>query len=140
MSSKSKKKQTSSTKSKASSSKPKAPVKVKKKEHGALLTIALVLMAVHGVFATYLYNAMSNAPEVQRPWIISMMVLHSLANIVAAAGIYAWKKWALYVYAGSTILALVAGLLAIGAWSTFYMVLPLAIVGWLLREKWDNFE
>jgi hypothetical protein len=139
MASKTKKKQTSSSKNRPGS-KPKGPVKPVKKQHGAVLTIILVLMAIHGVFATYLYNTLSTAPEVQRPWVISMMVLHSLANIVAAAGIYAWKKWALYVYAGSTILALVAGLISIGAWSTFYMVLPLAIVGWVLREKWAYFE
>lgn len=139
MASKTKKKQTSAPKGK-SGSKPKRAAKPVKKEHGAVLTILLVLMAIHGVFATYFYNALSRAPEIQRPWIISMMIVHSLANVLAAAGIYAWKKWALYVYAGSTILALVAGLLSIGAWSTFYVVLPLAIVGWVLRDKWGNFE
>jgi hypothetical protein len=120
------------------SSKKKA--QVKKKEHGAVLTIILILMAVHGIAAAYLYSTMSSAPEVQRPWIIGMMVVHSVANIVAAAGIYYWKKWGLYLYGASTILALVAGLISIGIWSVFYMVLPLAIVGWVLRSKWGYFE
>lgn len=144
MSTKSKNKQMNHTKTgnktsntKSNYNKKKAPVK---KEHGTLLTIVLVIMAIHGIFAAILYNAMSTAPEVQRPWILGMMVVHSLADIVAAIGIFYWKKWALYVYAGSTILALVAGLISVGAWSTFYMVLPLAIVGWLLRTKWDYFE
>jgi hypothetical protein len=117
------------------SNKKKAPVK---KEHGVLLTIALVIMAIHGIIAAYLYY--SAAPEVQRPWIISMMVVHSLANIAAAVGIFYWKKWGLYIYAASTILALVAGLLSVGMWSVFYMVLPFVIVGWLLRSKWDYFD
>jgi hypothetical protein len=144
MSTKSKNKQMSHAKTaskpgntKSNYNKKKAPVK---KAHGTLLIIVLVIMAIHGIFAAYLYYAMSTAPEVQRPWILGMMVVHSLADIVAAIGIYYWKKWALYVYAGSTILALVAGLISIGAWSTFYMVLPLAIVGWILREKWSYFE
>jgi len=34
----------------------------------------------------------------------------------------------------------VVGLLSVGAWSAFYMVLPLAIVGWALRTKWDQFS
>ena len=119
------------------SNKKKAPVK---KERGVLLTIALVIMAVHGIIAAFMYNSMSTAPEVQRPWIISMMVVHSLANIAAAIGIFYWKKWGLYVYAASTVIALVAGLLSVGIWSVFYMVLPLAIVGWLLRSKWGYFE
>ena len=113
---------------------------VVKKERGTVLTIVLILIAIHGFFAAIMYYTLNTAPEVQRPWIISMMVVHFLANILAAVGIYYWKKWGLYVYTGSTILALIAGLLAIGIWSTFYMVLPLAILGWLLRSKWDYFD
>lgn len=142
MSTKSKNKKTSSSKpgsTKASNTKPinkkKAPVK---KQHGALLTIVLVIMAVHGIFAGILYY--TTAQEANRPWIMGLMVVHFLANVAAAVGIFYWKKWGLYIYAASTIIALVAGLLSIGIWSVFYMVLPLAIVGWLLRSKWDYFE
>jgi hypothetical protein len=124
---------------KASSGKKKAPI-VKKREHGALLTIALIVMGVHGLVAAYLYYALSTAPEVQRPWVLGMMVLHFLMNVAAAVGIYYWKKWGLYVYVISTVIALVAGLISIGVWSVFYMVLPLVIVGWLLRTKWDYFD
>ena len=67
------------------------------------------------------------------------MVIHSFANVVAAVGIWNWKMWAWKLYIGSTLLALVVGLLAMGVWSAFYMVLPLAIVGWALRNKWDQF-
>ena len=125
---------------KQSVSKQPAKKQAPKKVHGTLLTIALVVMAVHGLIAAILYSTMSTAPEVQRPWIIGMMVVHFLANVAAAVGIFYWKKWGLYVYAGSTILALVAGLISIGIWSVFYMVLPFVILGWLLRTKWDNFE
>ena len=108
------------------------------KERGTILTILLIIMAIHGIFAAYLYS--TGAPEVQRPWIIGMMVVHSLADIAAAVGIWYWKKWGLYVYAASTVLALVAGLISVGIWSVFYMVLPLAIIGWVLRSKWSYFE
>jgi hypothetical protein len=132
-----KKKKTTKPSSAKMSSKPKKEIR---KERGTLLTIALVVMAVHGAIAAYLYSTLSTAPEVQRPWIISLMVLHFLANIVAAVGIFYWKKWGLYVYAYSTIVALVVGLISIGIWSTFYMILPFVIVGWLLRTKWDYFN
>ena len=111
---------------------------IRHKERGPILTILLIIMAIHGIFAAYLYSV--GAPEVERPWIISMMVVHSLADIAAVVGIYYWKKWGLYVYAASTVLALVAGLLSVGVWSVFYMVLPLAILGWVLRSKWGYFE
>jgi hypothetical protein len=69
-----------------------------------------------------------------------MMIVHMLANVVAALGIWFWKKWGLYVYAASAILALVAGLISVGIWSAFYMVLPVAILGWLVRTKWAYFD
>ena len=125
------------TKSKKTVNKKK---KVVKKNRGTLLTIVLVLMAVHGIVAAAMYSTMTTAPEVQRPWIIGMMVVHFLANVAAAVGIFYWKKWGLYVYAASTIIALVVGLVSVGIWSVFYMLLPFVIVGWLLRTKWDYFD
>lgn len=144
MSSKSKQNKSKNKARQQSTSKPVNKPGVKKaparKEHGALLIIALVLMGLHGLVAAPMYHLMSTAPEVQRPWILGMMVVHSLADIVAAVAIFYWKKWGLYVYAASTVIALVAGLLSIGAWSVFYMVLPLAILGWILRSKWGYFD
>jgi hypothetical protein len=134
MATKSKKKQVSHSKpSNVSKKKP-----VVHKQHGAVLTGALVIMALHGIFAAYLYS--TGAPVTSRPWIISLMVVHSLANIVAAVAIFYWKKWGLYVYAASTILALVLGLISIGVWSVFYMILPFVILGWILRSKMQYFE
>lgn len=113
---------------------------IQHKERGTAVTIVLVLMALHGVFATYFYfTVRTQEADLNRPMILSLMVVHSLANVIAAVGIWYWKKWALYVYAASTVIALVIGLLTVGAWSVFYMVLPLAIVGWVLRTKWDYF-
>jgi len=126
-----------------SQSKKKRSTKAKnqKKERGFWLTLFLVIMALHGIFAAYFYYTVRvGEPSLDRPWILSLMVIHSLANILAAVGIWYWKKWALYVYAASTVLGLVVGLLSIGAWSTFYMVLPLAILGYILRTKWNYFN
>jgi len=126
-----------------SQSKKKRSTKAKnqKKERGFWLTLFLVIMALHGIFAAYFYYTVRvGEPSLDRPWILSLMVIHSLANILAAVGIWYWKKWALYVYAASTVLGLVVGLLSIGAWSTFYMVLPLSILGYILRTKWNYFN
>jgi hypothetical protein len=136
MATKAKKKQVSHSKPSNKPSNKKKPVV--HKQHGAVLTGALVLMAVHGIFAAYLYS--TGAPEANRPWIISLMVLHFLLNIVAAVAIFYWKKWGLYIYAASAILALVMGLISVGVWSVFYMILPLAILGWILRSKMQYFE
>lgn len=120
--------------------KKKSGKSIQVKERGTALTIILILIALHGVFATYFYYTVrTQEADLSRPMILSLMVVHSLANVIAAVGIWYWQKWALYVYAASTIIALVVGLLVVGAWSVFYMVLPLVILGWVLRTKWDYF-
>lgn len=114
--------------------------KPKPKVRGTILTILLVVMALHGIVAGYFfYTYRMSTAYLDRPWILSLMAIHSLANVVAAVGIWNWKKWALYVYAASTVLALVVGLISVGIWSVFYMILPFVIVGWVLRDKWANF-
>jgi hypothetical protein len=110
------------------------------KRRGFWLSLLLVVMALHGVFGTILYYTIRTQEALDRPWIISLMVVHSLANVIAVLGIWFWKKWALYVYAASTILAIVVGLISVGVWSVFYMILPLAILGWVLRTKWKYFD
>jgi len=137
---------TSTSNKSTSSNKPndykKKPIEKKKpkKVRGFWLTAALVVMALHGIFAAYLYYTQASAPTLQRPWILGLMVVHSLANVVAAVAIWYWKRWGLYVYAASTVLAMVVGLMSVGIYSLFYMFLPFVIVGWLLRTKWDYIE
>ena len=113
----------------------------KSKNRGALLTILLVIMALHGLAATYLfYSLRIDESMISRPWLLTLMAIHSLANVIAAVGSWKWKMWAWNLYIASTILSLAVGLVSIGMWSVFYMVLPLAIVGWALRTKWNQFS
>jgi hypothetical protein len=118
---------------------PKVPPKPRK-IRGPWLTVALVVIVLHGLAAAVFYAvARLDTSTVDKPLLLGLMSLHFLANVVAAIGIWYWQKWALYVYAMSAILALVIGLVTIGIWSVFYMVLPLVILGWLLRTKWSYF-
>jgi hypothetical protein len=127
--------------SKSSKNKNKKVQHKPRKTRGTLLTIALIVMILHGLLAAIFYAvARFDTTNLDRPWALGLMVVHFLANVVAAVGLFYWQKWALYVYAGSTIIAVVVGLLTVGIWSVFYMVLPLVIIGWLLRSKWSYFE
>ena len=124
----------------ASKGKPKGKVN-QSKERGLVLTIILVIMALHGIVASVLYYYLRvDTAYLSRPWLVSLMVVHSLADVVAVVGVWFWKRWGMYVYAASTVLALVVGLLSVGMWSVFYMILPLVILGWVLRSKWSYFE
>jgi hypothetical protein len=112
----------------------------KPKVRGTALTILLVIIGLHGILGGYLYYALRmDTASISKPWILGLMSIHFLMNVVAAVGIWFWKKWGLYVYAASTVLALVVGLISMGIWSVFYMILPLAILGWVLRTKWSYF-
>lgn len=114
-----------------------------RKIRGTWLTIALVVMVLHGLLAAVYYAAAKvDSVYMARPWLISLMVLHFLANVLAAIGIWYWKKWGIYIYIASTILAVIVGLITtgLGMVSVFYMVLPLVILGWLLRTKWSYFD
>jgi hypothetical protein len=132
----------SSTQSKSGSSSAKggpAHKKAVRKERGFWLTAALVLMVVTGLAAAIFYNA-AKTPQVDRTWILTMMVIANLGDVLAALGIWFWKRWGLYVYLFATGLAFVAGLASVGMWASFYLILPAVIVGWLLRSKWQYFE
>jgi hypothetical protein len=111
-----------------------------KKKRGTALTIALIIIVLHGAAAAIAYSSMSTGPDVQRPWIISMFVIHFLANIVAAIGIFLWKKWGISLYAASSILGVVAGALGVGLWSIFYLILPLVILGYIVKSKLKFFS
>jgi cation transport ATPase len=127
------------------SSKPSSKPQQKKQEHhhehGIAMTVVIVMIVLHGLVAAYAYNAYRmDTAYLSKPWVSGLMAVHSLANVIAALGIYWWKKWGLYIYAGSTVLAVVLGLITVGIWSLFYFVLPAVIVGWVLRTKWNYFS
>ena len=118
----------------------KSKQKSQTKTRGTFLTILLVIMALHGIVATFVfYSLRMDDSMISRTWLVTLMLIHSVANVIAAVGIWKWKMWAWQLYIASTILGLAVGLLTMGMLSAFYAVLPLAIVGWALRTKWDNF-
>ena len=129
-------KATSTTVSSSVSSRSKPAVK----KRTTLMTIALVVIVLHGLFAAIAYSSLKSDPSVNHPALITMAVVHFLANVVAAYGIYKWKKWGLQVYAYSAILGVVVGSMAMGLWSIFVLILPLVILGYIFRSHYDQFE
>jgi len=83
------------------------------------LSFILIVIALHGILGSVLYYTIRTQEALDKPWLISLMALHSLANVIAVVGIWLWKKWALYVYAASTVLAVFVGLISLGAWTVF---------------------
>jgi len=112
------------------------------KERGTWLSIWLVLIILHGILSVFLIMGLNKQPDTGAlPWYISMLFLASVAKIVGAAGIWFWKKWGIYLYSIGVLAAMIVGILMTGTMLiAINDILPLAILGWLLREKWAYFE
>ena len=114
----------------------------RKKERGTGLSIWLILIMLQSILAVFLILDYTKwADEVSLPFILSGLFLAATARFVGAIAIWRWEKWGLYLYAGGVIAALAFSLVLTGnmLW-VFSDILPLAITGWLLKDKYDNFE
>jgi len=119
----------------------KTPVK---KERGALLSFLIVLIFLHAAFATYLaYLSLKDEYVSSIAWILPVLTLVSLADILAAIGMWYWKKWAIYLYAATRVIATAVHLMLTGSLLVvFFDLLPVSILGYVinLQFKRDLFE
>lgn len=117
--------------------------KKKTKHRGFWLSLVLVLMGISSLLSVFLILNYVQVPGTQPnyPWLLAGLFVATVAKLVAVVGIWFWEKWALYIYAGSVVATIAIGLMLTGTWLfTFNEVLPLAILGWLLKDKYDNFD
>lgn len=115
-----------------------------KKERGPWLTLAIVLVVLHSllVLAIIYGNNLLTGADVPPTWFILALLGAEVLDIVAAYGLWRWKKWGLTLYLVGTVIVIVLGIVATGAamlWS-FSRLLPFIIVGYIVRSKWDLFE
>lgn len=116
--------------------------KVTKKERGLWLSIWLILIVLMNLLTLVLIVDRVNQPQAMIfPYLIAALFIFSAAKVVAAIGIWVWERWALYVYAGAVIGTMAVGLVLTGTWLyAFNEILPMAILGWMLKDKYDYFE
>lgn len=112
------------------------------KQRNTLLTIALVLVILHAILVLALF--WFGAPESQRTvgnialWLTG---LSAIADIVAAAAMWFWKQWGIYLYAIATVAAAVGALLATGSMLfLFGALLPAIIVLYIVAMQRNKFE
>ena len=118
--------------------------KQKTKSHpkrGLALTIWLVILLLSSLLTVILVLDTVNGPEGSAtPFLLTALFLAAIAKLVGVIGIWFWEKWGLYLYAGGVVLAIVAGLILTANWLLpLNEVIPLAILGWLIRDKWEAF-
>lgn len=110
-------------------------------ERGFWLSLVLILIMIHSIFSIwFVYNAKQASDATTTSWLIGALVLVAIAKFIAAIAIWNWKKWGLYMFAVSVVVSVIIGLMLTGTWLiVFNEVLPLAILGWVIRDKWANF-
>lgn len=111
-------------------------------ERGMGLTIWLVLLVIQSALGIILILDLTNRPEdPSRPYLLAALFVFSAAKLVGVLGIWLWKRWGLFAYAGAVLGIAIIGLVLTGtALMIFYELLPVAITGWLLREKMQYFQ
>ncbi len=116
--------------------------KVIKKERGLWLSIWLILIVLMNLMTLVLIVDRVKQPEAMSfPYLMTALLVFSAAKVVAAIGIWVWERWALYVYAGAVIGTMVIGLMLTGELLfAFNEILPIAILGWMLKDKYNYFD
>lgn len=106
-------------------------------------SIWLILIVIHGfliIFATL--PSMTQPAGATRDWLVAGFLIFSAAKVIAALGMWYWRKWGLYLYVVGVLGTMVIALFLTGflIWGIFYEAIPLLITGWLLRGKLDHFK
>ena len=120
------------------------PVKPVQRKHDTILAIVIVFIGLHGLFGAFLgFITRQQQYANQTSWVLPVLILTAVATVVAAVGMWMWKKWGLYLYVITQLIAMVVHLVLTGTlYMVFYDALPLLILGYLLSQhkRLSHFE
>jgi len=107
------------------------------KERGTLLSIWLILIALHGLFISYLlFYLRQQQGESSPSWVWAILLILALGKIVSVVGIWFWKQWGLVLYTVVVLVGIVVGLLLTGTQLiVFHDIIPFVITGFLVKDK-----
>ena len=74
-------------------------------------------------------------------WGLPVLFIRSLASLISGIGMWNWKRWGIYLYAGAALVSIAAGLILTGSiFVVFYELLPIAILGSILGKTSKYFK
>lgn len=112
----------------------------KSKNRGIWLSVWLILMVLHAILMFFLVRDATTQGYAEQSWITAALAITSLAIAISAVAIWFWKKWGLYLYGIAIIVEMALGVILTGSvWFILYDIIPPVILGYLIREKWDDF-
>ena len=112
------------------------------KERGFWASFWIIFFALQSIFYVFLiYDFLYRADTIDKPILLAGLILVTIADLIGLTAIWFWKKWGWYIFAASTVVSIVLGMIATGTQLiVFHDILPLAVLGWVFREKWDGFK
>lgn len=112
------------------------------RERGCLLTGMLVVIALHSVVSAYLiFYLRADRDPGALAWTVPILFALAIADIVAAIAIWYWKKWGLTLYGISTAVGIAVGLiLTASQLIVFHDIIPLVILGYIIKDRWSYFD
>ncbi len=112
------------------------------KRRGGCLSAFLIFIIIHSALATWLiWDLHAQGQPRAVPWALPVLLILSLADIVAAIGAWNWRKWGLVLYAISTAAGIAVGLMLTGSQLVvFHDIVPLTILGYLYKDKWAHIQ
>jgi hypothetical protein len=115
-----------------------------KPERGGCLTAWIVVALIANALLAFYYLTSSAAMQAVYPsapgWAFIGLAALGVINAVGAIGLWMWKRWGFYVYAGVAAITLVVNLI-IGVPITYALtgLIGLGILWWLVKDKWAAF-
>lgn len=116
------------------------PQKPVKRKRGTLLSVLIGIIFLHAFLAALLaYASLQDQYAGSGEWVIPLLGVLALVDILAAIGMWNWKKWALYLYGISCIISSAVHLMLTGSLLVvFHDLLPLAILGYVINLHGRN--
>jgi hypothetical protein len=112
------------------------------KERGTWLSIWLIFIMLHGILASVLiWYLRSLGGDSSPAWVVATLFVMAIVDVVAAILVWNWKRWGLWLYAISTVVGIVIGLVLTRSqlW-VFHDIIPLVILGFLVKDKQSYFD
>lgn len=112
------------------------------KRRSTLLTIALVIVILHGIVMAVVYWTV--LPDAQRTLgniALWAMFGAAVASVVAGVAMWYWKRWGIYLYGAAAVVEAVVALAASGNLVLLFgALLPAVIVLYIVMAEREKFE
>jgi hypothetical protein len=114
------------------------------RKRGGCLTAFLILMLIANPLTGLYYLLAGSTVRESLPtlpeWAIPTLGVLALANFAFAIGIWQWKKWGVYGFAGTSLVALVVNAISIGIPAALFGLVGLGLLAYLVRPHWNQME